>query len=419
LERVLKQLCRDGYARLSVSAIAGELGISKPTIYLRWPSKAALAQAALAVPGKYHPIVAGPSGDTAADLIAYLTQLHRTFAATGVGLTGGLWAAEAQNPELTRSYRRHFVFPTRQSLRAILEAAVAAGELPVTASLDAGVHMLVGALYAAHIADQQGDLDVPAIVGIVLGGLSARGSSTPPAASTPMPPAAETGAEAAGLTAREASRNLESPGRGAPVAMVALAGPGSRAQPATGRPRSDIAGRVLGAVLRRLARDGYLRMSVSAIAAEVNVSKPSIYLRWPSKATLAAAAVATLRQPVATPDWLSGDAQGDLLHYMTALRGYFVAMGLGLSGALWSEEHENPALIGTYRDVVVRPSREILRAILEQGRAQGRFRTDLPVAPAVHLLAGAVYGACIAAEEPLLDLPAVVGTVLMGLGAQP
>ena len=415
LERVLKRLCRDGYARFSVSAIAGELGISKPTIYLRWPSKAALARAALAIPGKYHPIVVVPSGSTAADLVAYLGQLHRTFAATGVGLTGGLWAAEAQNPELTRSYRRHFVFPTRQSLRAILEAAVVAGELPVTANLNAAVHMLAGALYAAYIADEQGELDIPAMVGITLRGLaggSAVGGAAHGAAPRPLHMGGVVGVEMGDAVSGEEAPRPRVSATSSPVGRT------DQPRPAPGRPRSDIGSQVLKVVLGRLARDGYPRMSVSAIAAEVRVSKPSIYLRWPSKAALATAAVATLRQRIPTPDWLSGDMPADLLRYMVTLRGYFVAMGLGLSGALWSEEHENPALIGTYREEVVRPSREILRAILEQGRSQGRFAEALALTPAVHLLAGAVYGACIAAEEPLLDLPAIVETVLGGLSTQ-
>ena len=41
-------MARDGYARMSVDAVAAEAGVSKPTLYLRYPSKAALATAALA-----------------------------------------------------------------------------------------------------------------------------------------------------------------------------------------------------------------------------------------------------------------------------------------------------------------------------------------------------------------------------------
>src|SRR4051794_10384858 len=55
-----------------------------------------------------------------------------------------------------------------------------------------------------------------------------------------------------------------------------------------GRPRSaHIDDAVLKATLRHLAERGYAGMSVNAIAAELGISKPTIYLRWPSKVDLA------------------------------------------------------------------------------------------------------------------------------------
>ena len=70
--------------------------------------------------------------------------------------------------------------------------------------------------------------------------------------------------------------------------------------PRRGRPRSEEADRaILEAALTLMARDGYARMSVDAVAAEAGVSKPTLYLRYPSKAALATAALAHVREETA------------------------------------------------------------------------------------------------------------------------
>jgi AcrR family transcriptional regulator len=62
-----------------------------------------------------------------------------------------------------------------------------------------------------------------------------------------------------------------------------------------GRPRSeDTEKRILEITLRHLARQGYNRMSLDAIAAEAGSSKPTIYRRWSGKAGLATAALRAL-----------------------------------------------------------------------------------------------------------------------------
>src|SRR5690349_14839240 len=84
---------------------------------------------------------------------------------------------------------------------------------------------------------------------------------------------------------------------------------------ASGRPRSvRIDDAVLKTALRHLAEHGFAGMSINAIAAELGVSKPTIYLRWPSKIDLAIAAVTSLY--VDQPEAPTGDVRVDLVNHV-------------------------------------------------------------------------------------------------------
>src|SRR5947207_13623068 len=90
LKTTLRHLAERGYAGMSINAIAAELGISKPTIYLRWPSKVDLAAAAVTSLHVDQP--EDPTGDLRADLIAHVRRVHRVLQTVGIGLTGAVIA---------------------------------------------------------------------------------------------------------------------------------------------------------------------------------------------------------------------------------------------------------------------------------------------------------------------------------------
>jgi AcrR family transcriptional regulator len=151
LEAALALMGRDGYARMSVDAVAAEAGVSKPTLYLRYPSKAALATAALAhVREQTAP---RETGDTRADLVALLRHfragVERPF---GMAMVGTVLAEEHHTPDLFAEFRRRLVEPRRQMLRGVLERAQLRGELAPAADLETAVNMLIGSYYAAYLA---------------------------------------------------------------------------------------------------------------------------------------------------------------------------------------------------------------------------------------------------------------------------
>ncbi len=151
LEIALRHLAENGYSRMSLDGIALEAGVSKPTMYRRWSSKADLATAALRTMQLAEPAVA--TGSTLGDLTGTLKNFSRSLLRpNGMSLIGTVLAEEGHTPELLKLFRERIVAPRRAMFRLILERAQAAKELRAGVDIDAAVNMLVGAFYARYLA---------------------------------------------------------------------------------------------------------------------------------------------------------------------------------------------------------------------------------------------------------------------------
>src|SRR5579859_7256481 len=185
----------------------------------------------------------------------------------------------------------------------------------------------------------------------------------------------------------------------------------------SGRPRSpQIDDAVLKTTLRHLAERGYAGMSINAIAAELGFSKPTIYLRWPSKINLAIAAVTSLY--VDQPEALAGDVRTDLIAHVRNVQRVHATDGIGLLGSVLAEQENNPRLIAAFRECAVRPSRQRARRILQDGIRQGLIRPDADLNAAAGMLVGALYAAYVAGDDRTFDPESVVDTLLAGLAIQ-
>jgi AcrR family transcriptional regulator len=154
LDVALAELARDGYSRMTLDSVAAAAGVSKPTIYRRWSSKADLATAAIETLRLLEPKV--DAGSTVGDLTGTIENFIRSLMRpNGMSLIGTVLAEEGHTPELLRLFRERLVVPRRQTLRTILEQAKKRGELRPDVSLDAAVAMLVGAVYARYLASSQ------------------------------------------------------------------------------------------------------------------------------------------------------------------------------------------------------------------------------------------------------------------------
>ena len=151
LDAALRLMAEQGFVRMSMDAVAAEAGVTRPTIYRRWPTKIELAMAALVA----YCDVTLPAvvGDTRTDLIAEMEHFrHALLRPNGMSLLGTVLAEEQETPELLAAFRQYLVAPRRQRLTAILAAAQTRGELRAGADLGLAVNLLVGALYAQYLA---------------------------------------------------------------------------------------------------------------------------------------------------------------------------------------------------------------------------------------------------------------------------
>ncbi|GAA2780368.1 TetR/AcrR family transcriptional regulator [Kitasatospora paracochleata] len=146
LDAALELAARDGYAKVTVEAIAAAAGVGKQTIYRWWPSKAAVILEALN--DRTGPFSGVPdTGDIAAD-IAVAAQ--GVIEALGTGL-GTIWrglVADAQgDPRLAESLLNDFMEPRNKAWQDRLDKAVAAGELRADVPTRTMVELLFGPIY--------------------------------------------------------------------------------------------------------------------------------------------------------------------------------------------------------------------------------------------------------------------------------
>jgi AcrR family transcriptional regulator len=172
-----------------------------------------------------------------------------------------------------------------------------------------------------------------------------------------------------------------------------------------GRARDpDIDARVLAVASRHLSTLGYEAMSLAAVAQEAGTTRQAVYRRWPTKASLASAAVLAAADAGTAAD--STDPFADLVSELADFqRGVSIPGRLSLVGTML-QDSTAPELRARYRARVIAPRRGRIRAILERARQLGLIDADADLEVAVTLCTGSWYARALAGQEPPENWPA-------------
>ncbi len=178
-----------------------------------------------------------------------------------------------------------------------------------------------------------------------------------------------------------------------------------------GRARDPgIDARVLAVANQHLSRHGYEAMSLTAVAHEARTTRQALYRRWPTKASLAAAALAAaIDAPTAA---ILEDPLADLTAELASFqRGVSRPGRLSLVGTML-QASTAPEALARYRADVVAPRRSRIRTILEQARHLGLIDPDADLDVAVTMCTGSWYARALAGSPPLPNWPARTATLV-------
>jgi AcrR family transcriptional regulator len=149
-----------GYDRMTLDAIAARAGVSKPTIYRRWPGgkKEIVVDA---IRSKHaHADAVPDTGSLRGDLLALLAAVIGRMD-EDAHLAGGLISQLRDSEELSALIRDEVVEAERRRLARLIDRAVARGELSPDARITPLFHDIAGALIFTRAVVTREPVDRP------------------------------------------------------------------------------------------------------------------------------------------------------------------------------------------------------------------------------------------------------------------
>jgi AcrR family transcriptional regulator len=136
----------DGFAAVTVEAIAERAGVSKATIYRWWPNRAAVVMDGfLSIVSSEVPFP--HTGHAREDIRIHMRRLAEAFGGK-MGRTVAALIAEGQaDPELAEALRSRWLSIRRTEAREILELGIERGELRDDIDPEVAVDVLYGPIY--------------------------------------------------------------------------------------------------------------------------------------------------------------------------------------------------------------------------------------------------------------------------------
>src|SRR5215212_843880 len=136
----------EGFAAVTVEAIAERAGVSKATVYRWWPNRAAVVMDGfLSIVSSEVPFP--HTGRAREDIRIHMRRLAEAFSGK-IGRTVAALIAEGQvDPELAEALHSRWLSVRRAEARGILELGIERGELREDLDLEVAVDVLYGPIY--------------------------------------------------------------------------------------------------------------------------------------------------------------------------------------------------------------------------------------------------------------------------------
>ncbi len=171
LRSTIKLLRRNGFADLSIEAIAADAKVGKATVYRWWPNKGALVVDAFASSTEdelHFPDSGSVYRDMSRQMCQWLGVLHSPRG----GIVRAIIAAGQSSPELMDEFRKRLLRPRRQEAYQTLRRGIERGELPRDLDLDLVLDILYGAIYMRFLIrhDELSERYIEEVCRLVLGG---------------------------------------------------------------------------------------------------------------------------------------------------------------------------------------------------------------------------------------------------------
>lgn len=175
LSAATELLAERGLGGMSMEEVAARAGVSKATVYRRWPSRGALAlDAFLAEFQEQQPLP--DTGSFHGDLLAALRGWIRSVTRTPAGrMLAGLVAEAQRDPALAAAWRERVIEPLRVRNMVLVRRAIERGEIPADTDSDVVLDLLFGSAYHRLLQGHRPLTDQFArrAVGLVVAGVTA------------------------------------------------------------------------------------------------------------------------------------------------------------------------------------------------------------------------------------------------------
>jgi AcrR family transcriptional regulator len=191
---------------------------------------------------------------------------------------------------------------------------------------------------------------------------------------------------------------------------------------AGGRPRdAALDEAIILAARERLVRDGYSRMTIGDIAADANVTRPTVYRRWKNKLDLVVDALDygfRKQDDMYTVDLGQLDGREALAEAVRRVNpAYYNPDAMVLMGNFAGEAIRTPELLAILRRHAVEPRVALVERVLGQLRDSGAVRADIDARTIATMCFGSYFAAFYRGEDSGQLPGQVVATLWPGIAA--